>query len=275
MSSSPAEMGQQPQLDLRVIGGHQQPALGGQERLADLLALLPADRDVLQVRIAGRQPARGGHGLVERRMDPPGQRIDQRRQGIDIGALELGDLAVLEDLPGQCGRGVIERGQLFQRLLVRAGGPGYPRSCAAAASLQLVEQHRPQLHQRVDGERMARQAVYLFLDLLQLPAHVRAELAQIWGCRCGCRWIPARPAPRSAGFPDRHRAYAASPRGARAAAAGCPGPLAKLRFEQAAQPPGHVGILAGIDGHAFRRHLVHAQLWLLPAFLPDQVCRSE
>ena len=35
-----AEVGEQPQLDLRVVGGDQLPAVARDERLADLLALL-------------------------------------------------------------------------------------------------------------------------------------------------------------------------------------------------------------------------------------------
>ena len=48
-----AQMGQEPQLDLRIIRRQQQPTLLRQERLPYLLPLLAADGDVLQVRIAG------------------------------------------------------------------------------------------------------------------------------------------------------------------------------------------------------------------------------
>ena len=49
-----AEVRQEPQLDLGVVGCQQQPPLRRQERLTNLPALLAAHGDILQVRIAGR-----------------------------------------------------------------------------------------------------------------------------------------------------------------------------------------------------------------------------
>ena len=64
-------VGEDPQLDLRVVGGEQdQVRLAGHERAADLAPELGADRDVLEVRIGRRQPAGRGDGLVERRVQP-------------------------------------------------------------------------------------------------------------------------------------------------------------------------------------------------------------
>ena len=60
-----------PQLDLRVVGREQPVALLGDERRADLAAELGADRDRLQVRVGGREPAGRGDRLVERRVQPP------------------------------------------------------------------------------------------------------------------------------------------------------------------------------------------------------------
>ena len=59
---------QQPQLDLRIIGDDQLPARPRHERRANFAAQLGADRDVLQIRIRGRQPPRGRAGLIERRV---------------------------------------------------------------------------------------------------------------------------------------------------------------------------------------------------------------
>ena len=59
------------QLDLRVVGGDELPARLGDERGADLAAELGADRDRLQVRVRRREPAGGGDGLVERRVQAP------------------------------------------------------------------------------------------------------------------------------------------------------------------------------------------------------------
>jgi hypothetical protein len=64
------QVGHDPHLDLAVVGGHQAlEARPGDEALADLAALLGADRDVLQVRVvAGQPPGRGDH-LLEGRVD--------------------------------------------------------------------------------------------------------------------------------------------------------------------------------------------------------------
>ena len=52
------KMGQHPQLDLRIVGRQQHPArLAGHEGRADFAALSRPHRDVLQVRVAGTQPA--------------------------------------------------------------------------------------------------------------------------------------------------------------------------------------------------------------------------
>ena len=60
-----AEMGQQPQFDLRVIHRHQAMAGGGDEGAANLAPQLRADRDVLQVGIAAAQAPGLGDRLVE------------------------------------------------------------------------------------------------------------------------------------------------------------------------------------------------------------------
>ena len=95
-------VGEDAQLDLRVVGGQQQPArLAGGERRADFAAFAGADGDVLQVRVAGAEPARGGDDLVERGVDAARARVDQLRQRVDVRAQQLGVLAVLDDLRRQ------------------------------------------------------------------------------------------------------------------------------------------------------------------------------
>ena len=46
------QMREQPQLDLRVIGGHEQPTRARDEPAANVAAQLAPNRNVLQVRIA-------------------------------------------------------------------------------------------------------------------------------------------------------------------------------------------------------------------------------
>ncbi len=76
---------QYPKLDLRVVGGEKHlvgPARD--EGAADLHSQLPADRDVLEIRLAAAQPPGGRHSLVERGMDAAGLRVGQRRQCIHV-----------------------------------------------------------------------------------------------------------------------------------------------------------------------------------------------
>ena len=73
------EMGEQPQLDLRVVRGQHVPAFTRNESPADVLAELATDRDVLEVRIARRKTSGAGHRLVERGVQSPRGRIHEQR----------------------------------------------------------------------------------------------------------------------------------------------------------------------------------------------------
>ena len=77
------DVGQQPQLDLRVVGRDQQVPRLGDEAGADLPPERGPDRDVLEVGVVGGQPAGGGRGLVERGVDPPvaGDQLRAARRG--------------------------------------------------------------------------------------------------------------------------------------------------------------------------------------------------
>ena len=72
------EVREHAQLDLRVVRGDEDEALRRDERGADLLAELAADRDVLEVRLDRREAARRRDGLREARVDAPGLRVDVR-----------------------------------------------------------------------------------------------------------------------------------------------------------------------------------------------------
>src|SRR4051812_47057970 len=89
-------MGQEPKLDLRVIGDQQFPTGARHKGGANLAAECGADRNILQVGIRRRQTAGGGSGLVEAGVQAAVGRVDQLRERVDIGALELGELAVVE-----------------------------------------------------------------------------------------------------------------------------------------------------------------------------------
>ena len=108
-------------------GGHPPPVIGRQEPpvrgacdegLADLPAFLGPHRDVLEIGIAGAEPAGGRDALVEGGVDPAGGGVKQIRQGVHVGAFQLGDLAVFQNFSGQR---MSEGRQAFERALVRAG----------------------------------------------------------------------------------------------------------------------------------------------------------
>ena len=79
-------MGHDAQLDLAVVGGEQDDVVAaGDEGVADAPAQLGPDRDVLQVGVGRAQPAGRRDGLVERRVQPAGVRVEQQRQRLDVG----------------------------------------------------------------------------------------------------------------------------------------------------------------------------------------------
>ena len=92
-------VGEDAELDLRIVGGEQLPAgFAGDERRADFAAFVGADRNVLQVGVAGAEAAGRGDDLVERGVDAAGIGMDHRRQRVDVGAFELRVLAIFDDL---------------------------------------------------------------------------------------------------------------------------------------------------------------------------------
>ena len=83
-----AEVGEQAQFDLGVVGGEQLRSWSGDEGGANLAAQFGADGNVLQVGIDGGE-ASGGHsrcveGGVDARID-----VGQQRQGVDVGRFQL------------------------------------------------------------------------------------------------------------------------------------------------------------------------------------------
>ena len=91
------QMRHDPQLDLRVVRRQQFVALWRDKGLANAAAFGGADRDVLQVRIRGRQATRCRHRLMIGGMDASGTRVDLLRQAVGVGAFEFADAAVLHD----------------------------------------------------------------------------------------------------------------------------------------------------------------------------------
>ena len=132
---------------------------------------LGADRDVLQVRVGAREPAgRRGH-LVEGGVDPARLRIDQVRQRVQVGVLELGELAPALDL----GDDLVLVADLGEH--ARVG-----REAGLAAPLlgqpQLFEEDLAELLRRADRELVAGELVDLALELGDPLRHALADLRE-------------------------------------------------------------------------------------------------
>ena len=108
------------QLDLAVVCTRDQAARRGHEGFAHTPAFGRADRDVLQVGVVARQASGHGHGLRVMGVHAPGARQRELGKLVGVGALELGQAAVLQDLGRQ--RKIF--GQLLQHLFIGAGRAG-------------------------------------------------------------------------------------------------------------------------------------------------------
>ncbi len=162
-------MGEHAQLDLVVVGRQQAPPRLRDEGGAQRSSELGADRNVLQVRVYARQPAGCRRHLVEGRVDAAGLGIDQLGQRVEVGVLELRQLAPALDL-------------LDDRMLVAdlRQHPGVGREAGLAAPLlrqpQLLEQHRRELLRRADRELVPGEVPDLVLKLVGPAGDPRRHL---------------------------------------------------------------------------------------------------
>ena len=79
-----AHMRKHAEFDLGIVGREQASPRLRDEGASDLPAYLGTDRYVLEVGLAAREPAGGGHGLVERGVETRGFRVDHGWKGIDV-----------------------------------------------------------------------------------------------------------------------------------------------------------------------------------------------
>ena len=134
------DLGQQSQLDLRVVRRDELLTLVGDEGAADLAALFRADRNVLQVRLGRRQPAGGRRRQRVRRVNAMRIRIDEARQRIGIGRFQFRHLSPIENFLRQFVAGLRK---LFQH--GRAGRPRAGFCLGAAGKTKLAEQNIAEL----------------------------------------------------------------------------------------------------------------------------------
>ncbi len=113
-----AEVRQQAQLDLRVVGREQLRAGRGGECGTNFAAELGANGNVLEIGIDGGEPAGGGGGCLEGGVDAR-IGVGKQRQSVDVIRFELGQVAVFEDQSGD----FVLLGELFEHVL--RGGDGF------------------------------------------------------------------------------------------------------------------------------------------------------
>ena len=154
-----AQVGHDAQLDLGVVGAGNHAACGGHKGLAHAAAFGGADGDVLQVGVVAGQAACDGHGLRVVRVHAAGAWQGQLGELVGVGAFELDQAAVLQQLGGQ---GVV-LGQLFQHLFVGAAGAG--GGLLDHGHAQLVEEDFAQLLGAAQVEGLACNLVCLGFEL--------------------------------------------------------------------------------------------------------------
>ncbi len=147
-----AEVRQQPQLDLRVVGRKQLRARRRSKRRANLAPQLRANGNVLQIRIDRRQPARRRGRRLKRGVHAR-FRIGQQRQRIDVIRFQLRQMPVFQHQP----RHFMLLRQLLQHILRRRDGLAFAATHRRRQP-QMREQHHAQLLRRIDVEPLARPA---------------------------------------------------------------------------------------------------------------------
>jgi hypothetical protein len=83
------DLGQKPQLDLRIICGDELVAVGRDKGAPDLAAFLGADRNVLQIWLGGGEPAGRSRRECVTGMHAMRACVDVARQRVGIGRFEL------------------------------------------------------------------------------------------------------------------------------------------------------------------------------------------
>ncbi len=152
------DVGQDAQFDLRIVRFQEPASWWGDEGLPHLSSHFRPDGDILQVRVAGGEPACDRSRLIIRGVQATGAAVHQGGQRIQIGGLDLGQLAIL----GQ----MIHDGVRAAKLLHDAGIGGK----AGLRPLwrgqpQLDKEHLGQLLSRVQVERVAGGLVNPFLQI--------------------------------------------------------------------------------------------------------------
>ena len=169
-----AQMGHDAKFDLRIVGGEENTVfVFGCKGFPDFTSQLIAYRNVLQVRIGRTEAAGRGDCLVVGRVDLAGFRVDQFGQGVDIGAEQLLQPAIFEQLSHDGMFGT----HFFQYFFTRAIA-----ACLCLPRflfyLEVIEKDFADLPGGIDVELHSCQFVDLFLQLLECGRQFLGRLFQ-------------------------------------------------------------------------------------------------
>ena len=161
------EVREHAELDLGVVRDEEHlVGRSRDERPSDPATELRADRDVLQVRVGAAEASRRGRRLVEGRVHPAVARVDHPREGLEVGGVELVELAPRQERIDD----LVVVPQLLQHR--RVGRQRTLGGALAGLQPELVVQHLPQLRRRVEVELPAGEPV----DLRRQRGHLLARL---------------------------------------------------------------------------------------------------
>ena len=243
-------MSEDPQLDLRVVGRQEQPAgLARDERLADLAAVLGADRNILEVGVARAQPAGRRDALIERRVNAAVLGMHQLGECVQVGALELRELAMLASK--SAGNGCLSASSSRTSWAVLCSPPGVFCSDGSFSSSKSTW--------RSCGPE-------LMLNVRPASAKASVSIVAIRSANSRDNCSEPLDVDRHSGrlHPRQHRDQGALELGIKVHSPSLP----HLGRQDRLDPPGRVGILAGILGDPLDGDLVHPSL-VLP--FADQV----
>ncbi len=162
-----AEVRQQAQFNLRVVGGKKLVAGRGGEGGADLASQLGPDRNVLQVRIDRRQAARRRRCGLKRRVHAR-LGIGQQRQRVNVIRFELGEMAILEHQA----RHIVLLRKLLQHVLRRRDRLSLAANHGRRKT-QVRKEHNTKLFRRIDVEALSGQLKDAFAHAFQLGRKAR------------------------------------------------------------------------------------------------------
>ena len=167
-----SEVSDAAQLDLVVVGDQQRVAGRRHEGLAELAALVAANRDVVEIRLIAAETPGAGDGLVESRVDPAvGSNLGH--QAGSVGAAELLHLPVPHQRIDEL-RPLVAQPQQ-RRCVGRVPGLGLLLRC----QLLLGVQQFAQLNRRVEVERPTDDALELGRESFALQCEVLVESLQL------------------------------------------------------------------------------------------------